>query len=103
MMERRRFLNLVSFGVVGAAAPAAAVAATQTKLPSNFEKDGPICNETLQIQSGTKLKPKPVDNNKFMFYTDSYEEYKQVSMAVGRDGNLWLKSEDGIWKRVVTE
>ena len=28
---------------------------------------------------------------------------KQVSMAVGEDGNLWLKSKDGDWKRVVTE
>jgi len=28
---------------------------------------------------------------------------KQVSMAVGEDGNLWLKSKGGEWKRVVTE
>jgi hypothetical protein len=28
---------------------------------------------------------------------------KQVSMAVGDDGNLWLKRKDGKWKRVVTE
>jgi hypothetical protein len=26
-----------------------------------------------------------------------------VSMSVGRDGNLWVKSKDGDWKRVVTE
>lgn len=102
-MERRRFLNILSFGAVGAAAPATAIAATQTKPSSAFAKDGPICPETLQLRSGTKIKPKPVDNNEFMFYTDSYEEYKQVSMAVGRDGNLWLKTEQNEWKRVVTE
>lgn len=28
---------------------------------------------------------------------------KAVSMAVGDDGNLWLKRKDGEWKRVVTE
>jgi len=28
---------------------------------------------------------------------------KAVSMAVGDDGNLWLKRKDGDWKRVVTE
>jgi hypothetical protein len=28
---------------------------------------------------------------------------KQVAMAVGEDGNLWLKSKGGEWKRVVTE
>ena len=28
---------------------------------------------------------------------------KQVSMAVGQDGNLWLKTSNGEWKRVVTE
>lgn len=28
---------------------------------------------------------------------------KQVSMAVGEDGNLWLRSKGGEWKRVVTE
>jgi hypothetical protein len=28
---------------------------------------------------------------------------KLVSMAVGQDGNLWLKTIDGEWKRVVTE
>jgi hypothetical protein len=28
---------------------------------------------------------------------------KAVSMAVGDDGNLWLKRKDGGWKRVATE
>jgi hypothetical protein len=28
---------------------------------------------------------------------------KAVSMAVGDDGNLWLKRKDGQWKRVATE
>jgi hypothetical protein len=28
---------------------------------------------------------------------------RQVSMGVGEDGNLWLKTAKGEWKRVVTE
>lgn len=32
-----------------------------------------------------------------------YDPDKQVSMSVGEDGNLWLKSKDGDWKRVVVE
>ena len=28
---------------------------------------------------------------------------RNVHMSVGRDGNLWLKTETGDWKRVVTE
>jgi len=28
---------------------------------------------------------------------------KQVAMAVGEDGELWLKGKDKQWKRVVTE
>ena len=103
MMERRRFLNLASFGIVGATVPTVASAATE-KINRSNPKDAPICEETLQLTSGTKPKPKkPVDNNKIMFYDNTYEEYKKVSMAVGRDGNLWLKTENGVWKRIVTE
>ena len=32
-----------------------------------------------------------------------YDLDKTVSLAVGDDGNLWLKSKNGQWKRVVTE
>lgn len=28
---------------------------------------------------------------------------KQVSLSVGEDGNLWIKSNDNPWKRVATE
>ena len=28
---------------------------------------------------------------------------KNLHMSVGRDGNLWLKTATGDWKRVVTE
>lgn len=28
---------------------------------------------------------------------------RSVTMAVGEDGRLWIKSKDDVWKRVVTE
>jgi hypothetical protein len=34
---------------------------------------------------------------------DATDPDKQVMMAVGEDGNLWLRSKGVEWKRVVTE
>jgi hypothetical protein len=103
-MDRRGMLRLLSFGAIGASVP---VAAHATKMPrmSDADKDGPICVETLQIQSGTKKKTvkKAEFDGGISFWGPEYEEHKQVAMAVGKDGNLWLKTESGVWKRVVTE
>lgn len=101
-MERRRFLNLLSMGVVGGAVPSAALAANTPK--KSDPKDAPICKETLSLTSGTKPK-KQVDkyDNFVISSNDKYDEHKSVHMAVGRDGQLWLKTENGEWKRIVTE
>ena len=32
-----------------------------------------------------------------------HDPHKQVSMSVGEDGHLWIKTAYGQWKRVVTE
>ena len=39
------------------------------------------------------------------FFVQNYKHdpHKQVSMSVGEDGNLWIKTAYGQWKRVVTE
>lgn len=100
-MNRRGFLSIMSLGAVSA--PAIALGATP-KNESDFDKDGPICTETLVIQSGTKKKNvKKADFDGISFYGDDYEEKKSVAMAVGRDGDLWIKNDQGKWKRVVTE
>jgi hypothetical protein len=45
-----------------------------------------------------------LSNGPIMFNTlPQYDPEKQVSLAVGDDGNLWLKRKNGEWKRVVTE
>lgn len=98
-MNRRGFMSIMTLGAVSA--PAMAMGVTPSSDP---DKDGPICTETLQIQSGTKVKEvKKSQFGDIGFYQDKYEEHKQVTMAVGRDGNLWLKTENGKWKRIVTE
>ena len=102
-MNRRGFLSVITMGAV--ATPAAAMGIKESSDPS----DGPISAPHLSIRSG--VKEKKISNEGFLIGADGgfhfaepqYEEYKQVSMAVGKDGNLWIKTEEGQWKRVVTE
>jgi hypothetical protein len=98
-MNRRGFMSIMTLGAVGA--PAMAMGVTPS---SDSGRDGPICAETLQLQSGTKVREvKKSQFGDMAFYGTKYEEHKEVALAVGRDGNLWIRSEDSIWKRVVTE
>lgn len=106
MNSRRELLKRL--GLFGAGAGAFAVApgvtaAVTLHSKSNCETEGPLCTKTFGIQNGTKLKYQKPTNSEYCLFTEQYEEYKQVSMAVGRDGNLWLKTEGDNWKRVVTE
>jgi hypothetical protein len=60
---------------------------------------------TLRLM-GMKKNKEPYYNDKAIMYLgNNYvpDDTTHVTMAVGRDGNLWLKSADGDWKRVVTE
>jgi hypothetical protein len=94
-MNRRGFLSVITMGAV--ATPAVAMGIKESSDPS----DGPISAEHLSIRSG--VKEKKTSNEGSFFAENRYEEYKQVGMAVGKDGNLWLKKEDGQWKRIMTE
>jgi hypothetical protein len=61
---------------------------------------------TLRLMGMKKKSKEPYYNpNAIMYLGTPYEvdDTTHVTMAVGRDGNLWLKSADGDWKRVVTE
>jgi hypothetical protein len=68
----------------------------------------PHSSQTSLMLSGTKKTSKPATvsgSGKFLTmggWIDNDPD-KQVSMAVGEDGNLWLRSKGGEWKRVVTE
>ena len=69
----------------------------------------PHSSQTSLMLSGTKKQTKPaVSSASGSFLTldggwGTTDPSKQVSMAVGEDGNLWLRSKGGEWKRVVTE
>ena len=91
-MNRRGFLSVITMGAV--ATPVAAMGIKEASDPS----DAPISVEHLSIRSGTKES-----NNNSSFFNERYTEHKTVNMAVGKDGNLWIKTESGQWKRVVTE
>lgn len=108
MDERRDFLKKLGlFGAgVGAFAAAPGVATAFTLYSeSSSDKDGPIDENVLTFQAGTKLKPKKPTYSSYVIQPsfNQYEEYKTVKMSVGQDGNLWMKTEDGPWKRIVTE
>jgi len=68
----------------------------------------PHAQQTSLTLSATKKETRKFSNgNSGNFLTlDGWattDPTKMVSMAVGEDGNLWLKSKGGEWKRVVTE
>jgi hypothetical protein len=70
----------------------------------------PHDQQTSLTLAATKKETKKIaiaDGNSGNFLTingwATNDPSKQVSMAVGEDGNLWLKSKGGEWKRVVTE
>ena len=71
--------------------------------------DGAPIQESLKIvlSGAKKIEPYKVVSKglswNVTFAGANDDPNKQVSMAVGDDGNLWLKRTDGEWKKVVTE
>ena len=61
--------------------------------------------ETRKIANGNTNEVMRIDSGNFLSVNGwvTTDPNKMVSMAVGEDGNLWLKSYGGEWKRVVTE
>jgi len=87
------------FGAL-ALSPLMAVAAFAKEDISN---DQPIPESTQITIMGSK-KLKPVKSKYGLSFNNAETDpNKAVSMAVGEDGNLWLKNKNGNWKRIVTE
>ena len=100
-MDRRAFFSFLPL------APVLAAAAVVTESQAG-EKPADNNANTLRLMGMKKRTNQPYDNRKAMMFlgeTPRYivDENTHVTMAVGRDGNLWLKSAEGDWKRVVTE
>lgn len=108
-MNRRGFMSIFTLGAVGTAA---SVDAASIPTISDPEVDGPVSNAVkLTFHS-------PVEEDRrerqFMQLEDGRYveisgtevgtiETKEVDMTVGKDGNLWVRTGDSKWKRVVTE
>jgi len=91
-MNRRSFFKFMPI------APAALmVEGAQAAAVCDRPRDGE-CHITLQGSKEEKRHPTSLG-----FALPTPDPHKQVSMAVGQDGNLWLKTKNGQWKRVVTE
>lgn len=87
-----------------ALAPVMAVEAFAKEKPEGEPHDQ---QTSLTLSATKKEKRKIANGNSGNFLTldgwGATDPDKMVSMAVGEDGNLWLKSKGGEWKRVVTE
>jgi hypothetical protein len=98
-MNRRKLFSFLPL------APVLAAAAVVTESQAE-EKPADNNANTLRLMGMKKKSKEPYYNDKAIMYLgNNYipDDTTHVTMAVGRDGNLWLKSADGDWKRVVTE
>ena len=98
-MNRRKFFSFLPLAPVLVAA--AVVSESQAE-----DKPADENANTLRLMGMKKSTKEPYYNhNAIMYLGKPYEvdDTTHVTMAVGQDGNLWLKSVDGDWKRVVTE
>jgi len=101
-MNRRKFFAFLPI------APLALVAEGARAVTA----DGAPIQETTKIVFSA-AKKKETSKSPFLAYREhntvmfssmsTNDDSKQVSMAVGDDGNLWLKRADGEWRKVVTE
>jgi hypothetical protein len=93
-MNRRSFFTFL---------PVAPVALVAEGARASTNEGAPIPTAVQIILSGNK-KPNP---NRYPtslgFNMSDADPDKNLSMAVGDDGNLWLKTKNGEWKKVVTE
>lgn len=98
-MNKRDFFKFLA--VAPAVLPAAAIAKAR-------EGDEPISESVKLVLHGIKKR-----DGEMMRLTSGgsisigsmpiQDPEKQVGMAVGNDGHLWLKTKSGEWRRVVTE
>ena len=64
----------------------------------------PDSEQTRLVINGTKKSdPSAERRGSFFVPHHEYDPNKQVTMSVGEDGHLWIKTSHGQWKRIVTE
>jgi hypothetical protein len=93
-MNRRNFFAFL---------PVAPVALMADGAKASTNEGAPISTAVQIVLSGNK-KPDPNRCPTTLgFNMAQADPSKNLSMAVGDDGHLWLKTKNGEWKRVVTE
>jgi hypothetical protein len=93
-MNRRSFFKFL---------PIAPVAlATEGAQACNVDYAPPKGQVHITLQ-GSKPSNRSANTSLGFGYLNEPDLTRQVSMGVGEDGNLWLKTTKGEWKRVVTE
>ena len=94
-MNRRKFFAFL---------PVAPVAFMAEGAKADNKDQQPHDSElTLSISGHKPPKPVKMSNSMTGMILPYRESTNQVSMAVGQDGKLWLKTNCGEWKKVVTE
>ena len=109
-MNRRNFFAFLPL------APIVAAGSVNAEAKPDISAGAPIPEATRITFSGNKKKEfKPyasggsgglfnIESSNWSILTMSETDHtKNVDMAVGDDGNLWLRRKDGEWKRIVTE
>ena len=93
-MNRRKFFAFLPL------APAALITeGVRTAAASQAPPDH-VISLTLM---GTTKKSEKINSPISIFTGVSSDPNKQVSMAVGEDGELWIRPKDKQWKKVVTQ
>lgn len=100
-MDRRKFFSFLPLGAVVVGAAVIAESQKQDKPADNNAN-------TLRLMGMKQNTKDPYNDRSAMMFLGETPRYviddnTHVTMAVGQDGNLWLKSADGDWKRIVTE
>ena len=93
------------FGAI-ALSPLMAVAAFAKENNKEDQPDNSNIGTKLVLSSSKRKDIRVHNRDNTSMILSSFPEpdpSRQVSMAVGNDGNLWLKTAKGDWKRVVTE
>lgn len=105
-MNRREFLSSVSLGVL--LTSPAIIHAEQQKLEpisddikAKLNQEGE-CYSALSLQSGYDPEPSKIDAN-VIKVCPRYTKRVSMMMKPGPDEKLYVKFNDGDWKRVVTQ
>ena len=108
-MNRRSFFAFLPL------APIVAAGSVNAQAKPDISAGAPIPEATrITFQGNKKVEQKPTilttvsntpSNNITLggWSMGRADHNKNVEMAVGDDGDLWLRRKDGEWKRIVTE